>query len=60
MIKSCPYCATPTPVFGRLGRLTHYRCKACGLEWSRPEQEQDDEQQELCIPGNEQMSDLPD
>lgn len=42
---SCPACAAEQPageaLLGTLGRLSHYRCRFCGWQWS--EQEEPDE-----------------
>lgn len=45
---TCPACETqqqsPNARLGTLGRLTHYRCCGCGMQWS--ERDGDPVQQE--------------
>jgi hypothetical protein len=34
----CPACNGTATILGRLGDLDHFRCRACGMESSRPVQ----------------------
>jgi len=34
-ILECPQCQYDATVLGTLGRTTHYRCRACGWQFSR-------------------------
>lgn len=34
MERHCPMCNGAPSVLGKLGSRIHYRCQACGWEWS--------------------------
>lgn len=33
-LSACPSCTTINAPMGTLGRRLHYRCRACGQQWS--------------------------
>ena len=35
MITMCPMCNGPGIVLGSLGRLTHFRCRNCGWDFTQ-------------------------
>lgn len=38
----CPYCYGELKLLGRLGRVTWYRCRHCGTDWSQATTEEQD------------------
>lgn len=43
MDKQCPYCGEVNEPLGKLGNRVHYRCRACGIEYSHSSHEEYDE-----------------
>lgn len=59
----CPACRGPLIWLGKLGNLTHVKCRDCGLEAAGPEpepQEDCDDTHRLCAPEAPEGAPCPD
>jgi tRNA(Ile2) C34 agmatinyltransferase TiaS len=39
----CGICGGELVLMGQLGRKAHFRCRACGMEWSKDIEEEEDD-----------------
>ena len=58
--ESCPQCGGPGTLLGKMGRLTHLRCRDCGWDYSVEPDEQFErtEMQDAIGPGKHSLKDL--